>query len=143
MKRVVLLPLLSLLAVSVVFAADPPARAEIEALVAENMRATGASDLDAVLATIHPESLARPNMAAALGALSAWKLRYEVVSIEHAGMTGPYALIRVVQRTRRVEGPEFTDNELDGVWALRLDGMRWKYWSQMVLDVRPLTTGGR
>jgi len=123
-----------------VLAAERPTDAAIKALVAENLRATQAADLPAILKTIHPESISRTQMAGELEALSAYKLKYEAVSVRFIAMSDNYALIRVVQRTTRLAGPDFRDNEIDGIGALRQDGMAWKYWSQMALALRPLAS---
>ena len=119
-------------------AAERPTDAEINALVKANMEATQAADLDALLSTIHPDSLARPNMARALESLKAYKLRFQAPSARFITMSGEFALVRVVQQTIRVEGPDFFDNEIDGIWALKLDGAKWKYWTQMSLKTRSL-----
>jgi hypothetical protein len=42
--------------------ADRPTDLEIKRLVAENIRATQAGDVTAILATIHPESLAQASI---------------------------------------------------------------------------------
>jgi hypothetical protein len=122
-----------------ILAAERPTDAEVKAVVAENLKATQASDLDAIRATIHPDSIAQNTIGQAAAALSAYKLKYEAVSVGFIGMVDDYALIRVVQRTTRVAGPDFLDNEIDGIWALRLDGTKWKYWTQMALKLRPLS----
>ena len=115
-----------------------PSDSDIRALVQANMRATEAGELAALLETIHPDSLATPQMEGGLQALAAYKLSFDAPSVEFVGMSGEYALIRVVQRTSRVSGPDFLDNEIDGIWALRLDGKKWKYWTQMNLEMRSL-----
>jgi hypothetical protein len=137
MRRALLFVSLALLSVAV-FADNRPADAAIRALVDENMRATQASDLPAILETVHPEALARSGMTDMLETMKAYKLTYEAPTVEFISMAGEYALVRVVQRTRRVSGPDFLDNELNAIWALRLDGKKWKFWSQMILNVRPL-----
>ena len=119
-------------------AAGRPSDGEIRSLVNENMRATQAGDLTALLKTIHPDSLATPQMEAGLQAIAKYKLSFEASSVEFIGMSGEYALIRVIQRTVRLEGPDFLDNEIDGIWALRREGEKWKYWTQMNLKLRPL-----
>jgi hypothetical protein len=129
----------TLLCCSVAAAAEHPSDAEIRALVAENLRATQANDLDAILLTIHPDSPAQLVMGRSIDALKAYKLNYEAVSVGFVCMSGEYALVRIVQRTTRVAGPDFLDNEVDGIWALRQDGTRWKYWTQLVLKVSPLS----
>lgn len=89
--------------------AQRPSDSEIRTLVEANMRATEAGELAALLETIHPDSLATPQMEGALQALTNYSLSFEAPSVEFVGMSGGYALIRVVQRTVRVAGPDFLD----------------------------------
>lgn len=124
-------------------AVERPTDSEIEALVTENLAATQANDIDALLATIHPDSPARTNLPPMLESLTAYKLRYVATVVEFVCMQGDYALVQVTQQTARIAGPDFLDNEIDGTWALRLDGSDWKYWGQMILTFRPLEQGSQ
>ena len=134
----IVMSLVALLGAGALRAAERPSDAEIMALTSENLRATQAADIDAIRATIHPESLAQGSIGQAVQALSAYKLKYEATGVSFIAMSGEYALIRVLQKTTRVSGPDFLDNEIDGIWALRRDGDKWKYWTQMALKLRPL-----
>ena len=119
-------------------AADRPTDAAIKAVVDANMRASDAKDLDAYLATIHPDSPTRPSLPDEIAALDSYDLAFSAPSVKFVAMSGDYALYRVVQRTVRKGGPDFLDNELDGIWAFRKDGTSWKYWSQLIFEMRPL-----
>ncbi len=119
-------------------AVEPPDRGVIEALVRENLAASEQLDLDAALATIHPESPSVQGIEQLVDQLSAYQLEMKPVTIEYAGMAGDYALVRVVQETRRVAGPPFMDNTTDAVWALRQHEGKWLFWSQMLLGLEPL-----
>lgn len=130
--------LVALALVTAASASAQPSPAELRALVDENLAATAAGDLPRLLGTIHSESASRLVIGDALEQLSAYKLKYSAPRVELLMMTDGYALVRVVQHTRKVSGPAFMDNELDGIWALRKEGGAWKYWSQMVLNVAPL-----
>lgn len=134
----IVISLVALLGAGALRAAERPSDAEIAAFVAENLRATQSGDIDSIRATIHPDSVAQNTIAQALSALSAYKLKYEATSVSFIAMSGEYALVRVLQKTTRVAGPDFLDNEIDGIWALRRDGEKWKYWTQMALKLRPL-----
>lgn len=119
-------------------AADRPDDAAIKAVVEANMQASEAKDLDAYLATIHPDSPTRPGLSDEIAILEAYDLAFSAPSVKFVAMSGEFALYRVVQRTVRKSGPDFLDNELDGVWAFRRDGSSWKYWSQLIFEMRPL-----
>lgn len=117
---------------------EQPSATEIRDLVAENLAATQANDVERILATVHRDSLSQAALPPMVESVKAYKLRYEATTIEFITMEDEYALVRVVQRTTREAGPAFLDNELDGIWALRLDDGKWKYWSQMVLTLKPI-----
>jgi hypothetical protein len=119
-------------------AADRPTDRQIRALVEANMEAAQTKDLAAYVKTIHPDSPSQPSLASEIEALSAYDLEFRIRSVRFVAMSGEYALARVVQETIRRSGPDFLDNELDGIWALRRSGSEWKYWSQLVLELRPL-----
>ena len=70
--------------------------------------------------------------------MSRISLLFEASAADFATMSGEFALIRVVQQTTRIAGLDFFDIEIDGIWALNLDGEKWKYWSQMTLKTRSL-----
>ena len=138
MKRSFPLPVFVLFFSAIAVAVERPSDGEIKALVAENMRATQAGNVKAILATVHSESPAQANIPMLAEQFAAYKLRYSAPSASFICMSGEYALIRVLQQTVRVDGPPFLDNELDGIWALKSEGGKWKYWTQMGLTVRPL-----
>lgn len=115
-----------------------PDTEEIEALVRENLAASEVLDVDAALATIHPESPAVPGIRQLVDQLSSYEFEMKAVRIEYIGMADEYALVRVVQETRRTAGPDFMDNTTDAIWALRQHEGEWLFWSQMLLRLEPL-----
>jgi hypothetical protein len=119
-------------------AADRPDDAAIKAVVDAIMRASDAKDLDAYQARIHPDSPVMPTLPDEIAILETYDLAFSAPAVKFVAMSGDYALYRVVQRTVRKGGPDFLDNELDGVWAFRKDGSSWKYWSQLQFELRPL-----
>ena len=134
MKGSVLIAVLFLVA-PLAMAADPPPMKEIVRLVEANLAASQALDVNAVLDTIHPESPSREAVREMSGQLAGYELEMTPAVVELVGTTGDYVLVRVLQHTRRISGPAFMDNALDGVWALREHEGKWLYWSQMVLSI--------
>lgn len=127
-----------LVAVQGAEAETPPTLKEVRDLVGRNLVASEALDVEAVRATIHSESPSIEGLDEMAAQLRAYRLRYEAKKVEYIGMTGEFALVRVVQHTTRISGPEFMDNELDAVWAIRKEDGDWKFWAQMFLDLKPL-----
>lgn len=116
----------------------PPTDDEILKLVQANLEAAGAGDVEGILATCHSESLSVVEVEQMVDQLRAYKLDFDVRKVEFIAMSGEYALIRLLQHTRRVSGPDFMDNAIDTVWALRQEDGVWKFWSQMILRLEPL-----
>lgn len=129
---------LVLVASQVADAASPPTHEEIIRLVEANLAATEKLDTEAILETVHSESPGLTTIGQLVAQLSAYELRVEAKKVEFVGMSGEFALIRVLQHTSRIAGPDFMDNALDGIWALREEDGRWLFWSQMMLRVEPL-----
>lgn len=47
-------------------------------------------------------------------------------------------MARVKLATKKVTGPDFQDNELDLIQVFRKEDGEWKFWSQTILEVRPI-----
>lgn len=129
---------LIMLAAPIGYAASAPSLEEVVRLVEANLAGSEALDVNAVLETIHPESPGRAAVAQMARELAGYELQMKAADVEIAGTTGEYVLVRVLQHTKRVSGPAFMDNALDGIWALREHDGEWLYWSQMVLSITPL-----
>lgn len=124
---VVLMPVLCL--------AEPPAE-ELEQVVKENMRATQAEETDAIMKTMHSESPGRAATKAQLPALfERFDLEYTLLKCEFVSISGDYAIMRVEQRTTKVDGAAFRDNIVDSLMIFKQDKGRWKIWTQTVLEI--------
>ena len=116
-------------------AASPAAN--IMTVVAENVRATQAEDMTAVMATIHSESPVREGTKQACAvAFRSYNLEYKILSVRYVGQDGPYAVARVRQSTRKVSGPEFRNNEVDMIQVFRKENGKWKFWNQVILEIK-------
>lgn len=127
-----------LVAVQGAEAETPPTLKEVRDLVGRNLVASEALDVEALRSTIHSESAGIEGLDEMAAELRPYRLRYEAKKVEYIGMAGEYALVRLVQHTTRISGPEFVDNEIDAVWAIRKEGDDWKFWTQMFLELKPL-----
>lgn len=108
---------------------------EIKALAIENLRATEAEDLEAVLDTMHTQSPAYSNTEKLLISLSeTYDLKYQMQLFRYIGQDGPYAIARLKFSTEKVAGPEFNNNVLDTFHIFREEGGKWKIWSMAILE---------
>lgn len=108
---------------------------EIKALVTENLRATEAEDIEAVLDTMHTQSPAYSNTERLLISLSeTYDLKYQMQLFRYIGYDDPYAIARFEFSTEKVAGPEFNNNTLDTFHIFRKEDGKWKIWSMAILE---------
>lgn len=110
------------------------------AVVRANLAAMEKGDLNAVMATIHPESPAYNNTPELVrGIIGQFKLHYE---LEHVGVEAVASdSIRVgfVQATYKLSGSDdFQDSRLSGLHVIKRHGKKWKIWFTQVRRVEPL-----
>lgn len=116
---------------------------EIELVVRDNLRAMATEDVEAVLATVHPESLTYAQTEQVLQTMfERYDLEYTLIAYRYISEDGGYAMARVVQRTQKIEGPEFRDNDIDLIQIFKKDGTEWKLWSQAILNIAGLSPAG-
>ncbi len=108
---------------------------QIEALIVENLRATEAEELEAVLDTMHTQSPAYSNTKKLLISLSeTYDLKYQIQLFRYVGQDGPYAIARFKFSSEKVAGPEFNDNVLDTFHVFKKEDGEWKIWSMAILE---------
>ena len=109
---------------------------EIEELVLENLRATEAEDMDAVLDTMHSQSphYAQTKKTVTL-VFETYDLDYELVLFRYIGQDDEYAIARFQFSAELVAGPEFNDNKLDTIHVFRKENGSWKIWSMAILEI--------
>ena len=116
--------------------ADEDVAAELKALVIENLRATRAEDLDAMLDTLHSESPSYSQIEKIANTLfETYDLNYDLLLFRYIGQDGEYAIARFKFSTEQVAGPEFNDNILDTIHVFREENGMWKIWSQAILEI--------
>ena len=142
MKKIVLSALLSLVAVASV-PAIAGEREEIGAVYTAHLQGMKDKNLGAVIATLHPGSPAYGSAKAGVAqTMINFDLAYKITDFQLVGITGDFAVVRVVLETRKVGGEaRFEDNALDSLQVFRKHDGKWKIWSSCVLEVRPLNVG--
>ena len=110
---------------------------EIETVVAENMRAVSAEDLDATLNTMHTQA---PNYLSTKQTMSSlfetFDVIYDMLSFSYIGQNGEYAFARISQSTRKVSGPAFQNNNIDAIHIFRKENGEWKFWQSAILEIK-------
>lgn len=112
---------------------------DLRELVEQNLQHTEDEYVSAVMATMHPDSIAYLPTRQALNQLfPLYDLQYTLLEYHFVGEEGGYAYARVKQRTEKVNGPEFMDNDLEALQVFRQYKGEWKFWSQANLSVQAL-----
>jgi len=124
--------LLLLLSTSVV--ADTAS--DIEKAILDNLEHTQEEDMDAVMGDLHSQSPAYLQTQQFLQQLfPVYDLSYELLSYNFVAQDNEYAYARVKQRTSKVSGPQFQNNDIDMLVIFKQENGLWKLWTQANLSV--------
>ena len=116
-----------------------PNPADYAAVIYENIRASNAEDMQAYMATIHPDSPAYATTAEMLGQIfENFDLSYKVSGVKVVEENSREVQLSFVLVTRKINGPAFRDNQVSGVMILRKDGDVWKIYDQKVDSIQYL-----
>jgi hypothetical protein len=113
--------------------------AELKSVLLKNFEGYQNEDIGEVLTTVHtlsPGYAATKTMADQI--FPAYDLKYEVNSFRYLMTDGEYALARVSQKTSKIKGPPFRNNQMDLIVVFKQEDGKWKLWSQVILEVEYL-----
>jgi hypothetical protein len=117
--------------------ADPPDA--ITSVVFENIAAHNAEDVDRYIATMHTQSPNYSELSQALqGMYSTFDLQSTLSGVELLEVSAQEARVSFVLVTRKIQGPEFRDNRLEGVYILQKQDGAWRLRDQEIDTVEYL-----
>lgn len=109
---------------------------DIESVILENLHYTQQEDIEGVMSTMHSQSPSYlPTKSMLISLFPEYDLQYELVKYTFVASDDDYAYARVLQRTSKVSGPAFQNNEIDALQVYKKEGQAWKLWSQANLDI--------
>lgn len=116
-----------------------PEKAILESVDA-NIEASNAEDVDAYMATIHPDSPLYATTEIGIEQIfDQYDLVFKLIEREVIEVNGDTARAHFVLETIDPSGsPSFNDNRVTGVFLMRLDNGVWKIENQEILDVEYL-----
>lgn len=120
--------------------AAPSVSELVEKTVRDNLRYTQENDVAKSMNTIHSQSLSYGPTQQFMSQLSlmGYQLSYELLEFRFIAQDGDLAYARVKQRTKKISGPEFSNNELEMLQVFKQEQGVWKIWAQANLSVRML-----
>jgi hypothetical protein len=116
-----------------------PTPTDYSVVIYENIRASNAEDKQAYMATIHPDSPAYKTTEDSLDTIfDTFDLSYRVSGVSVIEENSREVKLTFTLVTRKIRGPDFRDNQVDGVMILRKDGDVWKIYNQTVDNIKYL-----
>jgi tetratricopeptide (TPR) repeat protein len=116
--------------------APTPSSDELLSVINQNMRAANAENIDSYMATIHTKSpLYRQTEDALKEAFSTYNLSYSVAALRVEKQSSSEAEVHFVLTTKKISGPDFRDNSIEGVFIMRPEDGVWKIYQQEIIDV--------
>ncbi len=120
-------------------AAVPDESQAVLAVLRENLAAYNAEDIDRYMRTIHPSSPGYSQTESALNEMvDLFDLTASWDRAQIQEINSREALVSFVLTTRKISGPAFRDNTIEGVMTLRPDSGQWKIYNQRVDDIQYL-----
>ena len=108
---------------------------DIENAILDNLEHTQNEDFNAVMGDIHSQSPAYLQTQQMLQQLfPAYDLKYELINYKFVGEDSEYAYAKVKQRTIKISGPAFQNNELEVLMIFKQENGHWKLWTQANLS---------
>ncbi len=105
-------------------------------MLVRNIEASNAEDVDAYMATIHPDSPAYAQTETTMRELvSMWDLAYTFGEIGLMSETEDEARISGVLTTRKLAGPAFADNRIDMIMVFRRHQGEWRIFGQEIVKI--------
>ncbi len=130
-----LISIFVLCAVTSVYA-NPATEAEIEKAINDNLTYLQEEDVEKSMSTIHSQSLSYlPTKNIISQLFGTYKLSYEIISYDFIASDSDLAYARVKQRTTKISGPAFKNNEIDMVQIFKQESGKWKLWSQANMSI--------
>lgn len=112
-------------------------------VVEDNLKALENENVEAYMATIHPESPEYENSEQLVkGIISTYKLKYELSDMKVIEKSEKEAKVYYVQKSIKVEGPIFQNNEVRGYHILKPDKDKWKIYRSIIRETKFLDEDG-
>ena len=111
----------------------------INDVVMENLIATETENTRRMMGTVHTQSpLYKSTELQVVQIFEKYKLKYELLSYKYISTDGVYSIVRVKQKTVKISGPKFINNEIDMFQVYRIENGKYKIWNQVILEMKYL-----
>ena len=109
-------------------------RISIEKLLKENLKAYKTEDIEALMASIHPDSPVRAHTEEfSKIAFSMYDVDYEYNNLEILELSESEATIKITQTTKKIKGSNFKDNRATSIQSLKKYNGEWKFFDLLAI----------
>ena len=128
--------LLSTLLLLLSTAAYADTASDIHKIILANLEHTQNEDSAAAMGDVHSQSPAYlPTQQMLQQLFPTYDLQYELVHYTFVGEDSEYAYAKIKQRTKKIRGPAFKNNEIEMLMIFKREDGIWKLWTQASLLV--------
>ena len=131
LSKISLLPLLLLS-----MASYSDTASDIKSVVLNNLKYVQAENIEQAMSTMHSQSpsyFATEEMLQQL--LPIYDLKYEILKYTYIGKDDEYAYAKVLQKTSKISGADFQDNQIEALQVFKKESGTWKLWTQANLSI--------
>jgi len=118
------------------FSAFSDVASDVERAILDNLKNVQSENMEGTLATMHSQSPSYlPTQQMLQKIFPAYDLKYELVKYQFVGSDDEYAYAKVLQKTTKVNGAAFQDNEVEALQVFKKENNQWKLWAQANLSI--------
>ncbi len=114
-------------------------QSDVHELIQNNIKYIQQENVDLAMSTLHRQSPVYESTKSAMFQFNKlYDLKYELLQYRFITEDKDYAYVRVLQRTTKISGPLFNNNDIDLFHVLKKDAGQWKIWTSVPLEVNYL-----
>ncbi len=112
---------------------------EIKKVVYDNIEALNAEDLEAAMDTVHPEIKGyEVTKEVTEYMFETYDLYYELSEFKIIELSETEAQVEVVQTSKKISGPEYTDNKVTAIHKLKKYNGEWRIYATKIKNIEYL-----
>lgn len=137
MKKILVLLLILTITISLLIGCSTSS--EIKEVIQKNIKAMNNEDIDLYMSSIKPDTeVYEMTKTAVANLFEIYDLKTEIIKIEILEENETTAKVRIIQVTKKIDGPGFKDNEIEAIHTLeKIDG-EWKFVSSEIANIKYL-----
>ena len=110
---------------------------DIKLLITNNLKYSQEENLTAFMSTLHSQSPAYlPTQQGMISLFTNFALTYQLASYEFIAVDKEYAYAKIKQKTSKISGAAFRNNQVEALQVFKKESGQWKFWAQANLSTQ-------